>query len=238
MTISKFFALATVFVAAFTFGSCSKDDDDEKEKTVVENNPKFGDHEYVDLGLPSGTLWATCNVGASKPEEYGDYFAWGETQTREKYSWDDYKWGGLLYSPLTKYCIHSGLGTVDNRTELLPEDDAATANWGSSWRTPSSAQINELCNPSYTTTEWTALNGVNGLKITSKKNGKSLFLPAAGECNLVLGFVGAHGYYWSRSLFPEGSCWAYNLNFYTNVVDCSGDDRMYGRSVRPILLQK
>ena len=238
MTISKFFTLATVFVAAFTFGSCSKDDDDEKEKTVVENNPKFGDHEYVDLGLPSGTLWATCNVGASKPEEYGDYFAWGETQTREKYSWNDYKWGGIMYSKLTKYCIDSSFGTVDNRTELLPEDDAATANWGSSWRTPSSAQINELCNPSYTTTEWTALNGVNGLKITSKKNGKSLFLPAAGECNLVLGFVGAHGYYWSRSLFPEGSCWAYNLNFYTNVVDCSGDDRMYGRSVRPILLQK
>ena len=237
MTIGKFFALATVFIAAFTLGSCSKDDD-EDEKTVVENNPKYGDHEYVDLGLPSGTLWATCNVGASKPEEYGDYFAWGETQSREKYSWDDYKWGGLLYSPLTKYCIHSGLGTVDNRPELLPEDDAATANWGSSWRMPSSDQINELCNPSYTITEWTALNGVNGLKITSKKNGKSLFLPAAGECGLVLGYVGAHGYYWSRSLFPEGSCWAYNLNFYTNVVDCNADERMYGRSVRPILLQK
>ena len=168
MTISKFFALATVFIAAFTLGSCSKDDDEV-------NDSKADGHEYVDLGLPSGTLWATCNVGASKPEEYGSYFAWGETQSRKKYSWDDYKWGGLLYSPLTKYCIHSGLGTVDNRTELLPEDDAATANWGSSWRMPSSDQINELCNPSYTITEWTALNGVNGLKITSKKNGNSIF---------------------------------------------------------------
>ena len=230
MTIGKFFALATVFVAAFTLGSCSKDDDEV-------NDSKADGHEYVDLGLPSGTLWATCNVGASKPEEYGNYYAWGEIETKKSYDFDNYKWGDGS-GKVTKYCEYSFCGTVDNRTELLPEDDAATANWGSSWRMPSSDQINELCNPSYTTTEWTALNGVNGLKITSKKNGKSLFLPAAGECGLVLGYVGAHGYYWSRSLFPEGSCWAYNLNFYTNVVDCSGDDRMYGRSVRPILLQK
>ena len=235
MTIGKFFALATVFIAAFTLGSCSKDDD-EDEKTVVENNPKYGDHEYVDLGLPSGTLWATCNVGASKPEEYGDYFAWGETKLKEIFEDATYKYG--TYNALTKYCTDSEYGTVDNKTELLPDDDAATVNWGSSWHMPSSDQFKELINSDYTTTAWTTQNGVNGLKITSKKNGKSLFLPAAGECGLVLGYVGAHGYYWSRSLFPEGSCWAYNLNFYTNVVDCNADERMYGRSVRPILLQK
>ena len=97
-------------------------------------------HEWVDLGLPSGTLWATCNVGANSPEEYGDYFAWGETTTKSSYSWSTYKYCKGSSSTMTKYCTSSYYGTVDNKTELEPSDDAATANWGSEWQMPSLEQ--------------------------------------------------------------------------------------------------
>ena len=239
MTIGKFFALATVFVAAFTLGSCSKDDD-EDEKTVVENNPKYGDHEYVDLGLPSGTLWATCNVGASKPEEYGDYFAWGETKLKDIFEDATYKYG--TYNALTKYCTDSEYGTVDNKTELLPEDDAATVNWGSSWRMPSSDQFKELINSDYTTTAWTTQNGVNGLKITSKKNGKTLFLPGGGQRyhgqNTTYADVGDRGLYWSCSLYTNKAYNAYLLDFESDVLVFSYANRYYGFSVRPVLSLK
>ena len=104
-------------------------------------------HEWVDLGLPSGTLWATCNVGANTPEEYGDYFAWGETEPKDYYGWNTYKWcNGSRYT-LTKYCTDSSYGYngfVDNKAELDPEDDAAYVNWGSSWRIPTTEQQCEL----------------------------------------------------------------------------------------------
>ena len=139
MTLRKFFTLTTILFAAFSFVSCSSDDDDDNKNKNDKDN-----HEYVDLGLPSGTLWATCNVGASKPEEYGDYFAWGETKTKETYQGENYKWvNGDLF---TKYCTNSLYGNVDNLLELLPEDDAATANWGNNWCTPSKDQFDELKN--------------------------------------------------------------------------------------------
>ena len=93
------------------------------------------EHEYVDLGLPSGTLWATCNVGASKPEEYGDYYAWGETEPKEVYDWSTYRWCNGGRTSLTKYNTKSSYGIVDNKTELELEDDAAYVNWGPSWHT-------------------------------------------------------------------------------------------------------
>lgn len=92
------------------------------------------EHEWVDLGLPSGTLWATCNVGADTPEGFGDYFAWGETAPKDDYSWETYRWCNGYFNTMTKYCTNGSYGTVDNRTELDPEDDAAYVNWGSSWR--------------------------------------------------------------------------------------------------------
>ena len=99
-------------------------------------------HEYVDLGLPSGTLWATMNVGANSPEDYGDYFAWGETAPKSVYDWSTYKWCRGLVNTITKYCNSGGYnGFVDNKTELDPEDDAATANWGAEWRMPSFEQM-------------------------------------------------------------------------------------------------
>ena len=135
-----------------------------------------GDHGYVDLGLPSNTLWATCNVGAASSEEYGDYFAWGETQPKTLYDWNTYQY--YDGSSLTKYNESDGL------TTLLPEDDAATANWGDDWRMPTEEEWWELCDN--TTITWTTRNGVGGRLFTAT-NGNSIFLPAGGEYNEVWG---------------------------------------------------
>ena len=130
---------------------------------------------YVDLGLPSGTLWATCNIGANSPEEYGDYFAWGETEGynsgKTSFNWLTYKWCKGSETTMTKYCGNSSYGYngfTDELTELDLEDDAAYVNWGPAWRMPSIEQCEELINSSYTTTDWTIQNGVYGRKITSK----------------------------------------------------------------------
>ena len=148
-------------------------------------------HEYVDLGLPSGTLWATCNIGASKPEEFGNYFAWGETTGYDegKRIFDDehYKFRikkkSLFGSKwiYTKYCDNKNNGEVDNKLSLDKEDDAAYVQWGKGWRMPTTAQFEELINKDYTTQERISKSGVKGLLITSKKNGNSIFLPEAGH---------------------------------------------------------
>ena len=188
-------------------------------------------HEYVDLGLPSGTLWATCNVGANSPEEYGDYFAWGETKPKSDYSWrSTYFDSDDNGNTFKKYNNNGGL------TELLPEDDAATANWGSPWRMPSLDQIKELFNSSYTTTEWTTLNDVYGRKITSKSNGNSIFLPAAGgRWGDDLDDAGSNGYYWSSSLYPNYDHYAHYLNFGSGGWDWMRNGSRYsGQSVRAV----
>jgi len=205
-------------------------------------------HEYVDLGLPSGTLWATTNVGATKPEDYGLYFAWGETtgytsdtDDGHSFKWVNYKWSNGSAYKITKYCTStsywdSSLGTSpDNKTVLDAEDDAATANWGSGWRMPSLAQFEELYNRSYTTTEWTTVNGVYGRKITSKSNGNSIFLPAAGYRNgTSLDGEGSDGRYWSRELNSSGSYAAYYLGFSSSSIGWNCYGRYGGRSVRAV----
>ena len=195
-------------------------------------------HEFVDLGLPSGTLWAPCNIGASSPEEYGDYFAWGETEVKENYSWSTYKWCNGSADTQTKYNTSSSFGTVDNKTELDLEDDAAYVNWGSNWRMPSKAQFDELINSSYTTTEWTTQNGVYGRKITSKTNGNSIFLPAAGyRGGGSLNDAGSDGYYWSRTLNASYPDSARGLLFDSSGIDTSSSYyRCSGHSVRPVRL--
>ena len=197
--------------------------------------------EWVDLGLPSGTMWATCNVGASKPEEYGDYFSWGETETKSDYSWSSYKYCKGSDDTLTKYCTWSQYGDygyyafTDNLINLQLADDAATANQGSVWRMPSLDQITELYNSDYTTTTWTQMNGVNGRKITSKSNGNSVFLPAAGyRFGASISYVGSRGYYWSRSLDTSYPFDAYSLCFYSNSIDFNSFNRNWGQSVRPV----
>ena len=133
----------------------------------------------IDLGLPSGTKWACCNVGANSPTDSGDYFAWGETTTKSYYSESNYKWysGGDTHK-IIKYNLNSAYGTVDGRTELELEDDAAYVNWGPQWRTPSRDQGVELLDSC--TSEWTTVNGINGYLFKSNTNNKAIFLPAVG----------------------------------------------------------
>ncbi len=198
--------------------------------TVSEDN-----HEWVDLGLPSGTLWATCNVGANAPEEYGDYFAWGETEANEYYNRFSYKWwyydeNGHIF--ITKYCTDSEWGTVDNKTELDPEDDAAYVNWGPSWRIPSREQIDELLN--VCTWEMTTRNGVIGDLVTGP-NGKMLFFPTAGYIeDSSLHEVGEWGMYWSRTLNNNSNGSAYWLYFHSGLECCEANFRYGGFSVRPV----
>lgn len=192
---------------------------------------------YVDLGLPSGTLWATRNVGATNPEDYGDYFAWGETIPKNYYDWETYKWGYCdeeLYLILTKYNTESDCGSVDGKTELDPEDDAAYVNWGPSWRMPGMWQIQELCNSC--TWQWSELNGVFGQLVTGP-NGNTIFLPAAGfvwEDYCSLASLG--GYYWSRTLVSSYPDYAYYLDFGWNNWECRdfGFRRPSGYTVRAV----
>ena len=191
--------------------------------------------EAVDLGL--SVKWATCNVGASKPEEFGDYFAWGETTTKSDYDWDTYKYCNGSMSTLTKYCTQSGYGYnsfTDGKTELEKADDAATANWGSGWQMPSKEQFDEL--KSNTTQTRTTQNGKDGLKFSSKSNGNSIFLPAAGyRSNTSLNYAGSSSRYWSRSLSSNSLC-GYDLYFSSsNIIQTFSEDGRYaGQSVRPV----
>ena len=197
------------------------------------SNGTLNGYEWVDLGLPSGLKWATCNVGASQPEEYGDYFAWGEVEPKDYYDWSTYKWCNGSYDTQTKYCTNSSYGTVDNKTQLELSDDAARANWGGSWRMPTTEEQQELINNC--TWTWTTQNGVNGYKVTSKKNGNSIFLPAAGYRNgSSLYDAGSYGDYWSSSLLASSPYLAYELGFYSDYVGWYGSDRYYGFSVRPV----
>ena len=191
------------------------------------------DHEYVDLGLPSGLLWATCNVGADTPEGYGDYFAWGETQPKDTYNWSTYQYCNGSYDQITKYCCQASCGYngfTDNLTTLLPEDDAATANWGDGWRMPTKAEWEELMNN--TTVTWTTQNGVNGRHFTAS-NGNSLFLPAAGSrWGSELDSAGSCGDYWPSSLYNSNHSWGF---FFDSGGCYMGDGGRYrGLSVRAV----
>lgn len=190
---------------------------------------------YVDLGLPSGLLWAECNVGATVPEEYGSYFAWGETQPKDFYDWINYKYG-TDWNLITKYCTDQELGLngfVDNLVTLEPEDDAATVAWGDGWRIPTKEEWNEL--NENTNAGWTTVNGVNGRRFVAS-NGNSIFLPAAGRRWAHEFYdVGNYGNYWSSSLYSSGAYFSWSINFYSNwwpSVDCKA--RYLGFSVRPV----
>ncbi len=180
--------------------------------------------EYVDLGLPSGLKWAKCNLGASKPSDYGDYYAWGETKPKADYSWATYKWGTM--DNLTKY------NNSDGKTTLEAADDAATQKLGSPWRMPTYAEFKELLvNCTYT---WTTQDGVNGLEVKSKKNGNSIFLPAAGYNISGLTDAGSLGWYWSSSLDTSSSNKAHRLVFNSGGHNWFGHGRCAGLSVRPV----
>lgn len=196
----------------------------------AKNSKPINGHEYVDLGL--SVKWATCNVGATSPEELGGYYAWGETDEKDEYLWSTYKWCNGSYDSQTKYCTNSYHGTVDNKTVLDPEDDVAHVKWGGSWRMPTKAEQDELRNNC--TWTWTTQNGVNGYKVTGP-NGNSIFLPAAGcRDGTNLKYSGSNGYYWSSSLGEGGNYVAYSLYFNSGYYDWNNYYRYYGLSVRPV----
>ena len=213
---------------------------DKPDTPIVPEEPKpSGSHEYVDLGLPSGTLWATCNVGASTPEDYGDYFAWGETEPKSPdYTINNYKWSlNGDHQNMTKYCTDANLGELDNKIVLELEDDAAHVNWGGDWRMPTKEQIQELLEEC--TYEGTTQKGVCGILITSKTNGNSIFMPAGGYRSLFSNYINQHCVYWSSSLNTNDSRRAYNLvssldetSLYVNY------NRYYGLLIRPVMSKK
>ena len=216
------FLAALCCLCAVMFMSCT---------TGTENG-----HEWVDLGLPSGTKWATCNVGATKPEEYGNYYAWGETETKTTYKWSTYKWCNGSDDTQTKYCTKGKYGPVDNKTVLELEDDAAAVNWGGAWRMPTVDEWTELLENC--TWIWTTLNGRIGYEVKSKINGNSIFLPAAGcRGDDDLYGAGDDGYYWSSSLNTDYPFDAWCVLFYSGYVGRYGDYRYRyrGQSVRPVL---
>ncbi len=176
---------------------------------------KYNGHEYVDLGL--SVKWATCNVGATAPEGYGNYYAWGETTTKSSYTSGNYTFSFL------------------NPKTLLLSVDAARVNWGGDWRMPTGDEMEELMDTNNCTWEWTTQNGVKGYKVTSKKNGNSIFLPAAGYRNISnLYDAGSGGYYWSSSILTYRPYYVDGFTFSANCpfMDCY--DRFNGRSVRPV----
>ncbi len=193
-------------------------------------------YEWVDLGLPSGLKWAAYNVGATKPEEYGGYYAWGETEEKENYDWNTYKWwkGRYdIYITVTKYCYDAKDGNVDKKDVLDPEDDVANVKWGGIWRMPTYSEQDELRKKC--TWQWTTQNGVNGYKVTSKKNGNSIFLPAAGYRDGVDVYdAGTCGNFWSSSLFTPEAAYAYFLSFDAERYSWNGYRRSCGYSVRPV----
>ncbi|MCQ2306383.1 MAG: hypothetical protein MJ000_02315 [Bacteroidales bacterium] len=189
--------------------------------------------DFVDLGLPSGLLWATRNVGANRPEEYGNYYAWGETTTKSDYDWTTYRWCRGSYHNLTKYNTDSDYGIVDNKTVLELADDAAHVNWGGDCRMPTEEEWGEL---RYRCT-WTRTTqgGKSGYRVTGT-NGNSIFLPAAGyRLGSSLNLAGSLGGYWSSSLLSRGPYIAICINFYLGdeSVNLSGS-RLLGCTVRPV----
>ena len=206
------------------------------------SNPNFNGHDYVDLGLPSGTLWATCNVGASKPNDFGQYFSWGDTSGytadqvgrgdgKKKFAsdWSDYKWSvNGSSSNFSKY------KTTGATLEL--EDDAAHANMGGDWHMPTPAQIQELINTANTTRTWIKMDGVYGSLFTSKKNGKSIFIPAAGDAwDGSVNFSGSSAGVWSSMLSKSNVLGGQHFYFNSNVVLLGDGHRYDGLSVRGVL---
>ncbi len=230
----KFFA--ALCCAAMVFAACDKNDEPKNDKDNANNGAENG-YEWVNLGLPSGIKWATCNVDADKPEGYGYYFAWGETKTKDAYSWDTYKYGSDS-NQLTKYCNNSDMGKdgfTDELTTLESDDDAATTYWGGAWRTPTKDEWKELKENCEWT--WTTQNGVDGYEVKGA-NGNSIFLPAAGlRSDNDLRGEGNYGYYWSSSLYTTSPDWAQFVCISERMVDVKDayENRCTGLSIRPVL---
>jgi hypothetical protein len=221
-----------------------------------------GVHEAVDMGLPSGTKWASTNIGAYVPHQIGLYFAWGETvgytgdpNDGRNFYFEDYKWHNnpeyIAFMGTTKYqvpdtldgknghprgCWYDKDGNFigDNKTELDPEDDAARVLWGNGWRMPTRNEVGELCkNCDFI---WETIDGMVGVRLTSKINGNSLFFPACGDRgNGEIHWVGQQGYYWSSTVDVTNTAYACYLVFSSYGVYPWSSWRFGGRNIRPVI---
>ncbi len=197
---------------------------DFTEKNNSGEDQSLNNHEFVDLGLTSGLLWATCNIGATKPEEYGNFYAWGETESKNSFSWSNY-----AHCEGTQESCYK-LGDDISETEY----DVAHVKWGGAWRLPSNNDFKELYKEC--TWKWETINGVSGFSIVGPSGG-SIFIPAAGwqKGNSEPSDVGSHGYYWSSNQKRIGYDWAYTLTFGSSSVGTNNlSPCAYGQSVRPV----
>ena len=213
MKIKSFLTLLSIcLLFQMLLSQCAQ----KQTKSQVTTGTHAG-HEWVDLGL--SVKWATCNVGANTPEEYGNYYAWGETSTKSNYDEDNCKTWERSMSDIRGNSSY----------------DAARANWGGSWRLPTKAECDELVNNC--TRQWTTQNGVKGMFFTSKRNGNSIFFPAAGwRYGTSTHGAGEYGYYWSSSPYESNTQYAYFLFF--DSGGSAGTDwygRYRGRTVRPVV---
>ena len=203
--------IALVAIVLFTFTSC--------EKSV--ESGLGSKHKFVDLGL--SVKWATCNVGAETPEAYGDYFAWGEIQSKESYEWETYIYG----LELKKYNKKDSIIVID------AVDDVATVTWGDDWRIPTKEEQEELINRCKW--RWTEQNGVYGYLVMSTINGNSIFLPAGGHKNKAqINKAGESGFYWSSSLHESSRGSATIMYFYSKKMEQTINNRYIGASIRPV----
>ena len=218
----------TYYVRAYATNEKGTIYGEEKSFTILSTTGTINGHYWVDLGLPSGLKWATCNVGANNPEDYGNYYAWGETEPApgNNYSESNCEAYGLSISELQSQ------GIIDGDHNLTPSHDAATANWGGTWRLPTKAEMVELKNNC--TWEWTVQGGRNGYKVTGP-NGNNIFLPAAGyRYGSSLYPAGENGFYWSSAPIDTDSGYAWYLYFVSGVQTMNLYDRSDGLPVRPV----
>ena len=195
----------------------SSNDDNTYLSCPDDNHPHM-----IDLGLPSGTKWACCNVGASSPKDYGGYYAWGEINEKTEYNWNTY----IHTEGSKKTCYNLGSDIAGTKY------DVAHVKWGGGWHMPTLTQIQELIDN--TTSEWTSKNGIVGSMFTGS-NGSTIFLPAAGRRGSEPDLTGSLGYYWSSTPREYGKCYAYDLYFHLYGARWNYDDyRYYGLSVRPV----
>lgn len=249
-----FAALSTLLLTG-----CEKEDKDaismsdvKKDTKIILGKDSITEYEVVDLGLPSGVLWATCNIGASSPEQTGQFFAWGETESKEQFSDANYKWcNGNLYR-MTKYTFgEEGNDVIDNQQDLDISDDAANFIMGTDWHIPEVKQFRELFNTRYCKSKWCKLNGVGGFLFTSvRKNyeGRAIFLPLSGMKDMsTIRFSGQYGFYWSNSLYKDNLSdkissiessvlWLEHKEFDNHVIDAQ--TRYLGLPIRPVYIPK
>lgn len=197
-----------------------------KETTTIMDN------RAIDLGLPSGIKWASYNVGANKPEEFGCYYAWGETEEKRVFNLGNYKWYNTSVNSIMKYCTNEVYGNVDSNLIIDLEDDIAHIEWAGEWRMPTMEELNELLKKCV----WqrTSVNNVNGYKVIGP-NGNSIFLPSAGYYNENGSYnIANDGYYWSSTLYDSDNNKAGFLGWNSAAAVCYYYNRYFGKTVRAV----